>query len=152
MLHVPSLILQQLCCVQCSRTNISRYEYKVRSLLHTQFQQVLLLDADNIPLQDPAMLFDNHDYQHYGNLFWPDFWTTHDKKDILYDMVGLDYEPALVSLGCVAWTNEVVGTQVNRFVWRVCYSAMKGCMIAGVWFPKISICQCYMVRIAQSGH
>jgi hypothetical protein len=30
----------------------------------------MLIDADNMPLIDPAQLFDTPQYQQHGNLFW----------------------------------------------------------------------------------
>ena len=38
-------------------------------------RQVLLLDADNVPLRDPAPLFASPEYRQAGGLFWPDFWS-----------------------------------------------------------------------------
>lgn len=35
----------------------------------------------------------------HGCLFWPDFWARSKHKDLLYDMVGLEYKPALVRAG-----------------------------------------------------
>ena len=37
--------------------------------------QVLLMDADNMALTDPEILFETHQYREMGNLFWPDFWN-----------------------------------------------------------------------------
>ncbi len=48
------------------------WELKPFALLHSQFAEVLLLDADNIPLIDPTTLFDEPRYASYGALFWPD--------------------------------------------------------------------------------
>jgi alpha 1,2-mannosyltransferase len=39
------------------------------------FSEVLLLDADNLPLQDPTFLFDAQPYASTGLLTWPDFWA-----------------------------------------------------------------------------
>jgi hypothetical protein len=36
---------------------------KVFALLHTRFREVLLLDADSLPLTDPALLFRLPQYQ-----------------------------------------------------------------------------------------
>lgn len=53
---------------------------------------------------DPAALFDEPDYIRYGNLFWPDFWAVVEKKDLVFDMVGLDYDKAAVRVGnCMFW-------------------------------------------------
>lgn len=48
------------------------WELKPYALLHSRFREVLLLDADNVPIVDPAWLFDNADYRATGALFWPD--------------------------------------------------------------------------------
>ena len=71
----------------------------MRSLLHSKFQSALLLDADNIPLINPEVLFEDPEMVEHGSLFWPDFWARVDHKDVLYDMVGLEYQQALVSEG-----------------------------------------------------
>ena len=47
---------------------------------------------------DPAALFDDPDYKAFGNLFWPDFWAVVEKKDLVFDMVGLDYDKAMVGV------------------------------------------------------
>jgi hypothetical protein len=38
----------------------------------SSFREVLLLDADNLPVTDPAVLFDRPEYKETGALFWPD--------------------------------------------------------------------------------
>ncbi len=43
------------------------------AILHSSFEEVLLLDADNCPVRDPAFLFDTPEYAKYGAIFWPDF-------------------------------------------------------------------------------
>jgi hypothetical protein len=40
---------------------------------HSRFREVLLLDADNVPLVDPTYLFDDPGYCQTGALFWPDY-------------------------------------------------------------------------------
>jgi hypothetical protein len=42
------------------------------AILHSPFQEVVFLDADNIPLVDPATLFDLPPYRETGAVFWPD--------------------------------------------------------------------------------
>jgi protein O-GlcNAc transferase len=49
------------------------YECKVHAIVSCPFEQVLLLDADNIPLQNPAFLFESPQLAAYGQVFWPDF-------------------------------------------------------------------------------
>ncbi len=52
--------------------SIQSFEVKIHAILASQFQEVLLLDADNVPLQDPSFLFDAPAYTDTGALFWPD--------------------------------------------------------------------------------
>jgi hypothetical protein len=73
----------------------------VFSLLHSSFQQVLMLDCDLVPLADPARLFDAPDYAANRNLFWPDAWQNWVSPEI-YDIVGLT--PDVVVGG---WSHEV---------------------------------------------
>jgi Mannosyltransferase putative len=48
------------------------WELKTYAISHSRFREVLLLDADNVPVADPAFLFDEPAYQATGALFWPD--------------------------------------------------------------------------------
>jgi FkbM family methyltransferase len=49
------------------------WELKSYALLHSPFKEVLLLDADNVPVRDPSFLFETAEYQGTGSLFWPDY-------------------------------------------------------------------------------
>ena len=49
------------------------FELKSYALLHSRFREVLLLDADNVPVVDPSFLFDTPEYARDGALFWPDY-------------------------------------------------------------------------------
>jgi len=42
------------------------------AILHSRFQEVLFLDADNVPAVDPALLFEAAPYRQTGAIFWPD--------------------------------------------------------------------------------
>ena len=53
------------------------WELKCYALLHSRFAEVLLLDADNCPVRDPAFLFEAAEYRGQGAVFWPDFWRFH---------------------------------------------------------------------------
>src|SRR5262249_11525741 len=37
------------------------------------FREVILLDADNVPVLDPTFLFDTPEFRETGAIFWPDF-------------------------------------------------------------------------------
>ncbi|MCA3575635.1 MAG: hypothetical protein IOC86_17070, partial [Aestuariivirga sp.] len=47
------------------------FELKSFALLHCPFREVVLLDADNVPLIDPAELFTQAAFRESGALFWP---------------------------------------------------------------------------------
>jgi alpha 1,2-mannosyltransferase len=65
--------------------------------------QVLMLDADNLPLKDPTYLFSAPQLTQHGMLTWLDLWspglssTTFVGWDTVYPLVGLNKEPYLVS-------------------------------------------------------
>jgi hypothetical protein len=48
------------------------WQLKAFALAHSGFAEVLLLDADQVPVVDPAICFDWPQYQQAGTLFWPD--------------------------------------------------------------------------------
>ncbi|MEP6564102.1 MAG: hypothetical protein ABJB10_03120 [Mesorhizobium sp.] len=48
------------------------WQLKAYALIMSRFRDVLLLDADNVPVRDPAFLFDTPEYAQTGALFWPD--------------------------------------------------------------------------------
>ncbi|GFR44947.1 hypothetical protein Agub_g6038, partial [Astrephomene gubernaculifera] len=57
------------------RFDATSYSGKVYALAVSRFREVLMLDADSLPLLDPAALFDDPRFVQYGSLFWPDAWT-----------------------------------------------------------------------------
>ncbi len=52
--------------------SIKGFEVKAHAILASSFQEVMLLDADNVALDDPEYLFYSTDYLKTGALFWPD--------------------------------------------------------------------------------
>lgn len=63
---------------------------KALMLYVTTFQEVLVLDADNVPLADPTYLFDCPAYLSGGSLFWPDFWSRNwHNPGPVYDLLNL---------------------------------------------------------------
>ena len=49
------------------------WELKPYAILHSAFEEVLLLDADNVPVVNPEYLFQTPQYQATGAIFWPDY-------------------------------------------------------------------------------
>jgi hypothetical protein len=48
------------------------WQLKSFALLWSRFSEVLLLDADQVPVSDPSPLFDWPEYRKTGAIFWPD--------------------------------------------------------------------------------
>ena len=66
------------------------WEIKAYAIVHTRFAEALLLDADNVPLRDPAFLFDTPEYRAHGAIFWPDLERLEKHRDI-WELCGLEY-------------------------------------------------------------
>lgn len=49
------------------------WQLKPFALLHSAFNEVMLIDADNVVVRDPTYLFDAPEYRAAGAAFWPDF-------------------------------------------------------------------------------
>jgi len=67
-----------------------RFALKPYTLVHSAFQEVLWLDADQVPVQNPEFLFDIPEYQATGAVFWPDF-GPHEPKHPMWRYTGVDY-------------------------------------------------------------
>ena len=52
------------------------YQFKTAALVNSRFAEPIMLDADNIPVLDPASLYESPVYKEYGTLFWPDIART----------------------------------------------------------------------------
>ena len=48
------------------------WQLKSYALIMSGFREVLMLDADNVPIIDPAFLFDRPEFVTAGAIFWPD--------------------------------------------------------------------------------
>lgn len=47
---------------------------KPLAIMHSAFEEVLYLDADNVCTTAPSYLFEDEGYLKNGAMFWPDFW------------------------------------------------------------------------------
>ena len=66
------------------------WELKPYAVMHSPFREVLLLDADNVPVRDPGFLFDRSEYRDTGALFWPDIARLSPDNEI-WAISGLGY-------------------------------------------------------------
>jgi hypothetical protein len=69
---------------------------KPYAMMHSRFREVLLLDADNMPLVNPDFLFDDPMYRRAGAVFWPDKGTIGPDRKI-WRLMGVPFtnEPAV---------------------------------------------------------
>jgi hypothetical protein len=66
------------------------FELKCHAIVHSRFREVLLLDADNVPVVDPSFLFDAPAYRRLGAVFWPDLRRTPPEAPI-WGLTGVGY-------------------------------------------------------------
>lgn len=52
---------------------LNGWELKPYAIIHSSFEEVMLLDAENCPVRNPEYLFETAPYQRTGAIFWPDF-------------------------------------------------------------------------------
>jgi hypothetical protein len=50
------------------------YKLKIFAIYAAPFRELIFLDSDSVPLQDPEKLFETESYKSFGNMFWNDFW------------------------------------------------------------------------------
>ena len=84
-------------CVDAARVRRQRrvrrlggWELKAYAIMHSPFRDVLLLDADNVPLVDPAQLFATWQYRKHGAIFWPDIGRI-EKDNPIWETCGIEY-------------------------------------------------------------
>ena len=56
-----------------SAVTLGGWQLKPYSILNSAFSDVLLLDADNVPVKNPEYLYSSDEYQLHGAMFWPDY-------------------------------------------------------------------------------
>lgn len=68
--------------------DLQKYELKVLGLFLSTFEEVLLLDADNLAVKNPDYILESQPYNEFGYIIWPDFWRqTISPK--FYDIAGV---------------------------------------------------------------
>lgn len=66
------------------------WELKPYSILHCPFKEVLLLDADNMPIVNPEFLFETKEFRQTGAIFWPDYGNLAKGRSI-WHLCGVPY-------------------------------------------------------------
>lgn len=108
---------------ECEGLALRGWPLKIRALMHSKFAEVIMLDADNVPLADPSFLFSSSAYSSTGALFWhdftsdphwiaPEFWSTH---DLPYNAGEYEFESGqMVVDRARVWDALLVAAEINR--------------------------------------
>ncbi|RHX97035.1 hypothetical protein DYB25_003603 [Aphanomyces astaci] len=65
----PNVVLREI-----TDPHATKFRTKPYAVYHASFDQVLLLDCDNVPLRDPTYLFESPAFATHSAIFWPDLW------------------------------------------------------------------------------
>ena len=68
---------------------LTGWESKPYAILHSPFQEVLFLDADNVPVANPEYLFETTEYQDTGAILWPDR-SRMKREDPIWRICGIE--------------------------------------------------------------
>jgi glycosyltransferase involved in cell wall biosynthesis len=68
---------------------LTGWPLKAYAIKHCRFEEVLLLDADNVPVVKPDFLFDTPQYKRTGAIFWPDIRPGIEPK--VWGLFGIPY-------------------------------------------------------------
>lgn len=104
------------------------WQLKAEALTASRFDEVLLLDADNLPLRDPTHLFHEDSYRWSGSVFWLSPGDSIPEDSDVWDRVGLTKiaRPTIESGQMMvdrrrAWPGVVLADFFNRhsqYWWR----------------------------------
>jgi Mannosyltransferase putative len=64
---------------------------KPYAILHSPYREVLLLDADNVPIVNPNYLFDSIQFKEVGAIFWPDA-NRFGPRHPIWNICGVTYQ------------------------------------------------------------
>lgn len=64
---------------------------KAYAILNSRFENVLLLDADNVPVKSPDYLFKSRPFKETGAIFWPDFGRL-SRNNPVWSVCGVKYK------------------------------------------------------------
>ena len=73
-LNAKCLLLSDIFHAADTGVSIDRFQYKIMAILFSSFEEVLLLDSDAFPIQNPLPLFEEEPFKNHGLIVWPDFW------------------------------------------------------------------------------
>ena len=96
-LEIPNISLIDLnpTATGNKRKDMGGWQQKPMSIINSSFDEVLFLDADNMPYKDPTFLFDTPEFRDNTAIFWPDIadWKPDAFIGCLQDVFKVPYVP-----------------------------------------------------------
>lgn len=94
------------------RFQFKRFEYKILAILTSSFENVLMLDADNMVVQNPDKLFEWDVFLKNQLILWPDCWirTT---NPFLFDLLHIDVNYSAVKANVPYDIHDLPGSIPN---------------------------------------
>lgn len=84
--HIPTALYEDQ---KAATFKFGGYQYKCLAMMLSSFENVLLLDSDNIPVRRPESIFKNEPFISKGLIVWPDYWHRTTSPDY-YDIAGIE--------------------------------------------------------------
>ncbi len=72
---------------------INGWLLKPLSILYSRFKEIIYIDADNVCIENPEILFESEEFINTGALFWPDHWET-SKDNPIWAIMKVDFYKA----------------------------------------------------------
>lgn len=111
-------------------THSKKFVLKPAAIVFSRFQQVIFLDADNIPVVNLNTLFDLPEFQETGAIFWPDFPALKAAAQVWKEL------PAAPFMGPQAESGQMVIDKARH--WEPLMLALYFNVHADWYYPKIS--------------
>ena len=93
------------------------YQLKISTIFFSSFEQVLFLDADNVPVRIPDPIFESKTFTETGVVLWPDYWK-HTGSPLLPFEIGLsDSESEMLREGQTTESGQLVWDKKRH--WKV---------------------------------
>lgn len=74
--------------INTKKIEVKGYQLKSIALLLSSFENVLMMDSDNLPLKNPDYLFINEPFVSQPLVVWPDFWRR-STSPMFYEIAGI---------------------------------------------------------------
>ena len=121
----------------------------------TTFDEALILDSDNLPLQNPEGLFSSPQYLKTGNSFWPDWWQRSKTQTIPFwlDVDPFAYNTFGLSAPWEATTHPLTATESGTMLIdrSACPAAVMPCVPYRTCLDLVYEC-CCLLLLAQLLH